>query len=188
MAKNQLLRLLIAAVAAAALLLNTAEAGGDFSWIPVSTPSTCQGSIAECMAEGSGGEFEMDSESNRRILATTKYISYGALQANNVPCSRRGASYYNCQPGAEANPYSRSCTAATQCRSQFNYFLFLFFLFLCLAFSTYMFIEKVKIDVINRFFAFERSLCILYVYLFPISDFFFPYVRLWSTHEYKQEL
>lgn len=118
MAKHpHLLRLLIAAVAAAALLLSsTAEAGGDFSWIPVSTPSTCQGSIAECMAEGSG-EFEMDSESNRRILATTKYISYGALQANNVPCSRRGASYYNCQPGAEANPYTRSCSAATQCRS-----------------------------------------------------------------------
>ncbi|KAG6415315.1 hypothetical protein SASPL_122722 [Salvia splendens] len=116
MAKNHIFRLLIAAAAVAALLLSTAEAGGEFSWIPSSTPSTCQGSIAECMAEG-GGEFEMDSESNRRILATTKYISYGALQANNVPCSRRGASYYNCQPGAEANPYTRSCSAATQCRS-----------------------------------------------------------------------
>ncbi|XP_047973158.1 rapid alkalinization factor-like [Salvia hispanica] len=109
MAKNQLFRLLLIA---AALLLSTADAGGEFSWIPAS----CQGSIAECMAEGSG-EFEMDSESNRRILATTKYISYGALQANNVPCSRRGASYYNCRPGAEANPYTRSCSAATQCRS-----------------------------------------------------------------------
>lgn len=119
MAKTQLLlRLLVAAVTVAALLLSTAEAGsGDFGWIPARNPSSCQGSIAECMAEGGGGEFEMDSESNRRILATTKYISYGALQANNVPCSRRGASYYNCQPGAEANPYTRSCSAATQCRS-----------------------------------------------------------------------
>ncbi|KAH6766386.1 ralf-like 33 [Perilla frutescens var. hirtella] len=116
MAKPHLLHLLIAAVAVSALLLITAEAGGDFSWIPAKNPSSCQGSIAECMAEGSG-EFEMDSETNRRILATTKYISYGALQANSVPCSRRGASYYNCQPGAESNPYSRSCSAATQCRS-----------------------------------------------------------------------
>ncbi|XP_020213312.1 rapid alkalinization factor [Cajanus cajan] len=62
-------------------------------------------------------EFQLDSEINRRILATTKYISYGALQRNTVPCSRRGASYYNCQPGAQANPYSRGCTAITRCRS-----------------------------------------------------------------------
>ncbi|KAL3827840.1 hypothetical protein ACJIZ3_016642 [Penstemon smallii] len=118
MAKSYyLLRLLISAVVVAALILNSADAGEDFSWIPMSNPSTCQGSIAECMTEGSTGEFEMDTESNRRILATTRYISYGALQANTVPCSQRGASYYNCRPGAQANPYTRSCTAATQCRS-----------------------------------------------------------------------
>ncbi|GFQ05706.1 rapid alkalinization factor [Phtheirospermum japonicum] len=69
------------------------------------------------MAVAGGSELELDSEINRRILATSEYISYGALQGNNVPCSRRGASYYNCQPGAEANPYTRSCTAATRCRS-----------------------------------------------------------------------
>ncbi|RDY05128.1 Protein RALF-like 33, partial [Mucuna pruriens] len=59
-------------------------------------------------------EFQLDNEINRRILATTKYISYGALQRNTVPCSRRGASYYNCQPGAQANPYSRGCSAITR--------------------------------------------------------------------------
>ncbi|PIN06677.1 hypothetical protein CDL12_20763 [Handroanthus impetiginosus] len=116
MAKFHLFHLLIAALVVAAFLLSTADAGGDFSWIPINKPATCDGSIAECMADGTG-EFGMDSEINRRILATTKYISYGALQANTVPCSRRGASYYNCRPGAEANPYTRSCTAATQCRS-----------------------------------------------------------------------
>ncbi|KAI3472905.1 hypothetical protein Pfo_030973 [Paulownia fortunei] len=115
MAISYLLRLFIPAVLAAALILRTADAGDDFSWMTMNNPATCQGSIAECMADG--GEFDMDSEINRRILATSNYISYGALQANNVPCSRRGASYYNCQPGAEANPYTRSCTAATQCRS-----------------------------------------------------------------------
>ncbi|XP_047979588.1 rapid alkalinization factor-like [Salvia hispanica] len=101
-----LLRLLIATAAVTAFLVSSAEGGGEFSWIPVSNQSSCKGS---CM--------EMEWESERRILATTNYISYGALQANNVPCSRRGASYYNCRPGAEANPYTRSCSAATQCRS-----------------------------------------------------------------------
>ncbi|KAH6808454.1 ralf-like 33 [Perilla frutescens var. frutescens] len=118
MVNSSLLRLLLipAAVLASALLLSTAVAGGDFGWIPPQNPSACRGSIAECMG-GGGGEFDMDSESNRRMLATSDYISYGALQADTVPCSRSGASYYNCQPGGEANPYTRSCSAATQCRT-----------------------------------------------------------------------
>ncbi|XAR61318.1 hypothetical protein NMG60_11034978 [Bertholletia excelsa] len=84
----------------------------QWSWTPAKP--VCKGSIAECMA---AGELEMDSEISRRMLATTKYISYGALQRNTVPCSLRGASYYNCKPGAEANPYSRGCSTITRCRS-----------------------------------------------------------------------
>ncbi|BAT86319.1 hypothetical protein LR48_Vigan03g286000 [Vigna angularis] len=82
-------------------------------WVPKTT-APCQGSIEECMEEG---EFGMDSESHRRILATSQYISYKALQRNTVPCSRRGASYYNCKPGAEANPYTRGCPSITRCRN-----------------------------------------------------------------------
>ncbi|XP_014495636.1 rapid alkalinization factor [Vigna radiata var. radiata] len=82
-------------------------------WVPKTT-APCQGSIEECMEEG---EFGMDSESHRRILATSQYISYKALQRNTVPCSRRGASYYNCKPGAEANPYTRGCPTITRCRN-----------------------------------------------------------------------
>ncbi|KRH68518.2 hypothetical protein GLYMA_03G236000v4 [Glycine max] len=100
---------LFLAISATLLLLlsssPTADAGAlgmEMTWIP-SMP----------MEE----EFQLDSEISRRILATTKYISYGALQRNTVPCSRRGASYYNCQPGAQANPYSRGCSAITRCRS-----------------------------------------------------------------------
>lgn len=82
--------------------------------------SECSGSIAECLLAGGDeeldSEFAMDSESHRRILATTRYISYGALSRNSVPCSRRGASYYNCRPGAQANPYSRGCSTITRCR------------------------------------------------------------------------
>ncbi|XP_061349197.1 protein RALF-like 33 [Gastrolobium bilobum] len=82
--------------------------------------SDCRGSIAECsllVGDEDDTEFLMDSESNRRILAGRgRYISYGALRRNTVPCSRRGASYYNCRPGAQANPYRRGCSAITRCR------------------------------------------------------------------------
>lgn len=61
-------------------------------------------------------EMMMESESARRNLAgSTKHISYGALNANRVPCSRRGRSYYNCQQTGRANPYRRGCTVATRC-------------------------------------------------------------------------
>ncbi|GAB2211598.1 hypothetical protein Droror1_Dr00024920 [Drosera rotundifolia] len=71
------------------------------------------GSVAEYVGED---EFMLDSEINRRALAGTKYISYAALNKNSVPCSQRGASYYNCQTGAQANPYQRGCSAITRCR------------------------------------------------------------------------
>ncbi|OMO53662.1 Rapid ALkalinization Factor [Corchorus capsularis] len=93
--------------------------GGDH-FLPIK--SECRGSIAECLmlnGEGSSDfdeEFAMGTEINRRILATSRYISYGALRRNTVPCSRRGASYYNCRPGAQANPYSRGCSKITRCR------------------------------------------------------------------------
>ncbi|CAA7034481.1 unnamed protein product [Microthlaspi erraticum] len=102
------------------------EFAGEFP--PMETE--CRGSIAECSVSASigdeggdlfyggemGAEFEMDSEISRRILATTRYISYGALRRNSIPCSRRGASYYNCRRGAQANPYSRGCSVITRCR------------------------------------------------------------------------
>ncbi|KAL8109348.1 protein RALF-like 33 [Apium graveolens] len=88
----------------------------SIGWMP--TRSGCRGTVAECLSGGEeDSEFELDSESNRRILATSNYISYGALQRNNVPCSQRGASYYNCKQGAQANPYNRGCSAISRCRS-----------------------------------------------------------------------
>ncbi|XP_041018786.1 protein RALF-like 33 [Juglans microcarpa x Juglans regia] len=89
----------------------------NLSWVPSMRRQQCQGSIAECMGSSADDEFAMDTEISRRILATTQYISYGALQRNTVPCSRRGTSYYNCQSGGEANPYNRGCSAITRCRS-----------------------------------------------------------------------
>lgn len=99
----------------------------------------CRGSIAECSlltGDDDDTEFLMDSESNRRNLAGRSYISYGALRRNTVPCSRRGASYYNCRPGAQANPYRRGCSAITRCRrwnpsSLILYLLLFFYYFFC---------------------------------------------------------
>ncbi|KAM7273783.1 hypothetical protein ACFE04_028447 [Oxalis oulophora] len=93
--------------------ISTVESSGEMEmemgWI-----NSGSSTIADIL--GDDVEFEFDSEISRRILATTKYISYGALQRNTVPCSRRGASYYNCQSGASANPYKRGCSAITRCR------------------------------------------------------------------------
>ncbi|KAF0905525.1 hypothetical protein E2562_007322 [Oryza meyeriana var. granulata] len=52
----------------------------------------------------------------RRVLQGQRYISYGALGPATTPCSLRGASYYNCRPGGQANPYSRGCSVITRCR------------------------------------------------------------------------
>ncbi|KAE8712153.1 Protein RALF-like 33 [Hibiscus syriacus] len=109
---------------ATVMMMMTVDAIGDsqsqqaiLGWMSTAAAarSACKGSIGECLEEEE--EFEVDSEINRRILQTTRYISYGALQRNTVPCSRRGASYYNCQPRAQANPYNRGCSRITRCRS-----------------------------------------------------------------------
>ncbi|GJY39262.1 rapid alkalinization factor-like protein [Tanacetum coccineum] len=111
------LHMVISAVLISSFLTPSADAstGGDeFSWITNGGASGgCKGSIAECMGSG---EMEMESESTRRMLATSNYISYGALQGNNIPCSQRGASYYNCQSGGQANPYQRGCSTITRCQ------------------------------------------------------------------------
>ncbi|KAK2645979.1 hypothetical protein Ddye_021174 [Dipteronia dyeriana] len=121
--KSSVLVLLIAAVILAVHVSVSASSAVDFNgghqlgFFPVK--SDCIGSIGECLTVGDEAldlEFQMDTESNRRILAARRYISYGALRRNSVPCSRRGASYYNCRAGAQANPYTRGCSAITRCR------------------------------------------------------------------------
>lgn len=60
-------------------------------WMLSSSPTTAE-------AEGVGMEMawmQHFRETNRRILASSKYISYEAIQIDNVPCSRGGAFYYN---------------------------------------------------------------------------------------------
>ncbi|KAJ9690483.1 hypothetical protein PVL29_012902 [Vitis rotundifolia] len=74
----------------------------------------CDGAVGDCIDEDD--EMMMDSETNRRSLAQgRRYISYGALKRNQVPCNRRGRSYYNCRRGGRANPYRRGCSVITKC-------------------------------------------------------------------------
>ncbi|KAF9608422.1 hypothetical protein IFM89_009788 [Coptis chinensis] len=62
-------------------------------------------------------ETTKNSNTVRRSLAQTGgHISYGALERDFVPCTNRGASYYNCQSASLANPYSRGCTKITHCQ------------------------------------------------------------------------
>ncbi|KAG8067448.1 hypothetical protein GUJ93_ZPchr0005g14496 [Zizania palustris] len=61
----------------------------------------------------------------RRALAarqpTNRYISYAALRADQVPCNKRGQSYYNnCASQKAANPYRRGCSAITRCSRNTN--------------------------------------------------------------------
>ncbi|XP_049388309.1 rapid alkalinization factor-like [Solanum stenotomum] len=102
---------------AAAVAFSGSHQLGYFPMALSSSSPICDGSIGDCLAEEDEDEFGMESESSRRMLAyRRRYISYGALSSNRVPCSRRGASYYNCRPGAQANPYQRGCSAITRCR------------------------------------------------------------------------
>lgn len=136
---------------------STLDFASDLDSFLLPLNSACTGSVAECglIADNDDAEFLMDSESNRRILAGRRYISYGALRRNTVPCSRRGASYYNCRPGAQANPYHRGCSAITRCRRWnnysshfFNIFLYIFCnwwkLLLSLCYYIYTRVEKKK--------------------------------------------
>ncbi|GMY37384.1 protein RALF-like 19 [Fagus crenata] len=74
---------------------------------------SCDGAVGDCIGEEN--EMLMDSHHSRRLARRRKYISYGALRANSIPCGRRGNSYYNCQRRQRANPYRRGCNIITHC-------------------------------------------------------------------------
>ncbi|CAN6373346.1 unnamed protein product [Urochloa humidicola] len=76
----------------------------------------CRGTVGECLAGDDADELGLSHHNGRALYGSSKYISYRALQNDNVPCSRRGDSYYNCRPAAAANPYSRGCSRITRCR------------------------------------------------------------------------
>ncbi|XP_040375861.1 protein RALF-like 19 [Oryza brachyantha] len=130
-------------VAAVALLPAPAAAGGtDLDALVVAASSasgrrrlmaSCDGAIGECDVDDEEDVEELAllgagasaGEAMRRSLAarrpTNRYVSYAALDANKVPCNKRGQSYYqNCASQKPANPYRRGCSAITRCARTMN--------------------------------------------------------------------
>jgi hypothetical protein len=118
-----LLALLVAAAAVACL--PAPASAGELSSIMLQ-PRVCDGAVGECGVDedeemGTGGGA---GEALRRSLArkpTAKYISYAALRADQIPCNKRGQSYYqNCGSMKQVNPYTRGCSAITRCARNMN--------------------------------------------------------------------
>ncbi|XP_022989015.1 protein RALF-like 4 [Cucurbita maxima] len=72
-----------------------------------------------------GDSSESMTEDSRRQLfqygfaynteARKRFLTYYALSKNNIPCGRRGSSYYDCKKRRRINPYRRGCAAITGC-------------------------------------------------------------------------
>ncbi|KAH7837773.1 hypothetical protein Vadar_017838 [Vaccinium darrowii] len=111
------LLLLFLAMVAESSSFNEASFGSiahfDIGTLRSRSVSTCNGQVGDCIDEEE--EMMMGSEGARRVLARQRYISYGAMRANNVPCSKRGQSYYSCSRKGRANPYRRGCSYITRC-------------------------------------------------------------------------
>ncbi|KAF8660551.1 hypothetical protein HU200_057574 [Digitaria exilis] len=107
--------LLIPLLALLALAALSRAAAGDVS-VPAASLGWELGVVGAAEDDEFGFPGAADSVARRVLQQGPGYISYGALRRDNVPCSVRGASYYNCRPGAQANPYSRGCSAITRCR------------------------------------------------------------------------
>ncbi|KAL7586027.1 hypothetical protein Lser_V15G45348 [Lactuca serriola] len=87
---------------------------GELDWVVPSRHSKGPGRLARDFIDPEE-EIMMESKNVRRVLGGRGYISYGAMQKNNVPCSQRGQSYYDCNSKGQANPYSRGCNIITRC-------------------------------------------------------------------------
>uniref|UniRef100_A0A0D9WDR5 Rapid alkalinization factor 1 n=1 Tax=Leersia perrieri TaxID=77586 RepID=A0A0D9WDR5_9ORYZ len=86
----------------------------------------CDGELGQCAA-AIGDDDEEDGGLLRRELAaarrkpSNKYVSYAALGSNQVPCNKRGQTYYqNCGKDKQVNPYRRGCSAITRCSRNMN--------------------------------------------------------------------
>uniref|UniRef100_A0A0E0FCZ4 Rapid alkalinization factor 1 n=1 Tax=Oryza meridionalis TaxID=40149 RepID=A0A0E0FCZ4_9ORYZ len=110
--------LLVLAVAVASSAASLAGGGDHHLQLGMlsATGGECRGTVGGCLEEEEGELGSASGEAHRRVLAGRGYISYQSLRRDSVPCSRRGASYYNCRPGASANPYHRGCSRITRCR------------------------------------------------------------------------
>ncbi|KAM0894511.1 hypothetical protein ACQ4PT_024462 [Festuca glaucescens] len=102
---------LVVAVAACCQLL-CADGGGGIDGV-VTLLESCDG-------KATLGQCWVGAELARK--PTTKYISYAALRADQIPCNKGGQSYYQdcASQGKAVNPYTRGCSAITRCARNMN--------------------------------------------------------------------
>lgn len=120
-----LLLLLVVACVTESSALDTVGSGvpvGLSDFTVARGDGACDVLLGQCTDEDEDREMETETGISRRGLARAgvRYISYGALSKNRVPCNRRGQSYYSCSRGKRANPYRRGCSVITQCQRIFN--------------------------------------------------------------------
>ncbi|XP_022927734.1 protein RALF-like 4 [Cucurbita moschata] len=107
--------LFVLAVVAPPLSFAYHETSNDSSYVnDISKYSFFGGDSSEAMTEDSRRQlfqygFAYNKEARRRFL------TYYALSKNNIPCGRRGTSYYDCKKRRRINPYRRGCAAITGC-------------------------------------------------------------------------
>ncbi|VVB01257.1 unnamed protein product [Arabis nemorensis] len=103
----------IALVFFAILFLQTHFSVSDAIPIP-STNEEIDAMLIRNSLTGEDEELIMPSEISRRVLmAQKRYIGYGTLRRDMVPCQKPGASYYDCRSG-QANSYNRGCETITR--------------------------------------------------------------------------
>ncbi|XP_062160622.1 protein RALF-like 19 [Alnus glutinosa] len=105
---------LLLALAVAAESASVLHDAASWGLAKIGAGSCSGGSVGDCIGEDAE-LLMMDSHHSRHLAARHKFISYAALRANSIPCSRRGQSYYNCKKREQANPYRRGCSRITHC-------------------------------------------------------------------------
>ena len=83
-------------------------------------------SVDRSVSAGGGGPMPSTTAATatpaRRTLqgGRARAISNQAIQADRIPCNKRGGTWANCRPGKPAHRYTRGCSAITQCARNIN--------------------------------------------------------------------
>ncbi|XP_022927736.1 rapid alkalinization factor 23-like [Cucurbita moschata] len=106
------------------LLVFTAVAPLSFAFHEASHSSSLLDDNSQYSFFGGDSSEAMTEDSRRQLFqygfvynkeARKRFLSYYALSKNNIPCGRRGTSYYDCKKRRRINPYRRGCAAITGC-------------------------------------------------------------------------
>ncbi|XP_019158849.1 PREDICTED: rapid alkalinization factor 23-like [Ipomoea nil] len=112
--KAQLSLLLLLLLLLVANLALSLVAQSSMNLDPASVAAAASGG-GGAMDIDDGEEMMMDSESSRRVLFRTRFLSYSVLRKDQIPCGMKGPSYYFCHSHHPIRPYTRGCSRFTRC-------------------------------------------------------------------------